>query len=114
MHYVYLAVCVLLLSLAPIMPASVLADAPPPTPTLAMPVSTTTSATQTLQLQDFSRQAAYGVHPASVVTKTTSSGAVWLIERRFTYGEAATVILLMAVALVLVFDVVLRLAVIRL
>jgi hypothetical protein len=112
MHYVYLAVCVLLLSL--VMPAPVLADAPPPTPTLAVPVSTTTSATQTLQLQEFSRQAAYGVHPSTVVTKTTSSGSVWVIERRFTYGEAATVILLMAVVLVLAFDVALRLAVIRL
>ena len=77
---------------------------PPPTPTLVQPITDTISGDQALQLQEFARGLLYGVHPSTVITKTTTSGSIWLIERRFTYGEAAVVILLMALVLVLVFD----------
>jgi len=50
----------------------------------------------------------------SIITKTTSSGAMWVIERRFTYGEASIVIVVMALCLITVFDIILRLAVQRL
>lgn len=81
---------------------------PPPTPTLVQPVTDTISGDQALQIQEFLRDLSYGVHPSTVITKTASSGSVWLIERRFTYGEAAVVILLMAVVLVLLFDIGIR------
>jgi len=80
---------------------------PPPTPTL-VPIYSGGCCTQTHQLQQFARELVYGVHPSSVITKTTSAGSVWLIERRFTYGEAAVVILLMAVVLVMLFDLAIR------
>jgi hypothetical protein len=48
-----------------------------------------------------------------VITNTTSSGAVWTIERTYTYGDISIAILLMALILVTVFDIILRLAVLR-
>ena len=50
----------------------------------------------------------------SIITNTTSSGAMWVIERRFTYGEASITIVLMALCLLTIFDIILRLAVQRL
>jgi anti-sigma-K factor RskA len=79
--------------------AAVQAQEPPPTPTLAPVVSTTTSATQTYQLQEFARSEAYLVDHTTVFT-TTVGGATWAIERRFSYGEAGITVVMMALALV--------------
>ena len=87
---------------------------PPPTPTLVPVISRTVSATQTLQLQEFTRQLAYGVHPSTVMTKTVTSGSVWVIERRFTYGEMGLSIICLALVLVLIFDLVLRIGTVEL
>ena len=46
----------------------------------------------------------------TIITQTTSSGAMWAIERRFTYGEIATCTMLMAVCMIMAFDIILRLA----
>ena len=53
------------------------------------------------------------IYASTVITNTTASGEVWVIERSYTYGEAAIVIVLMARVLIAVFDIVLRLAVMR-
>jgi hypothetical protein len=111
MNCLVVVLAALLLALPP---QVALAEEPPPTPTLAPVTGFTPTATQTHQLQYFARQAAYGVHPSTVITNTTSSGSVWLLERRFTYGEAAIVVLLMAVALLLTLDLMLRLGTVRL
>lgn len=96
----------LFLSLA----APVLADDPPPQPTLAPVMGATTSATQTLQLQEFARESAYLVGQTTIYTATVN-GATWAIERRFTYGEAGITIVLMAIALMLLFNLIYKLAV---
>lgn len=54
------------------------------------------------------------IEASSIITKTTSSGAMWVIERRFTYGEASIVIVVMALCLITIFDIILRLATQRL
>jgi len=90
-----LLLAALLLSIA----APVLADEPPPLPTLVPVIGVTTSATQTLQLQEFARESAYLIGQTTVYTATVN-GSVWAVERRFTYGEAG--ITLVAMALVLV------------
>jgi hypothetical protein len=54
------------------------------------------------------------IEASSIITRTTFSGAMWVIERRFTYGEASIVIVVMALCLITVFDIILRLAVQRL
>lgn len=71
---------------------------PPPTPTLAPVTGSQTSATQTLQLQEFTRDLAYLLQNTTTYT-TTTTGAAWALERRVSYGEAAVVIMLMVVAL---------------
>jgi hypothetical protein len=86
---------------------------PQSTPTLVPATGSTTSPSQTLQIQEFTRELLYGVHPSTVITKTTSSGSTWLIERRFTYGEAAVVIVLMALLLVALLDIVIRVGLTR-
>ena len=78
------------------------ADDPPPTPTLAPVVGSTTSATQTLQLQEFARRSSYLAEYTTVITATTS-GAAWVLERRFTYGEASITIVGMALVLIQAF-----------
>lgn len=75
------------------------AQEPPPTPTLAPVISNTTSATQTLQLQEFARSQAYLTQHTTVYT-TTVGGSTWAVERRFTYGEAGITVVVMALALV--------------
>ncbi len=80
---------------------------PPPTPTLVPVVGPDPSATQTLQLQEFTRDLAYLIRHTTIYT-TTSSGASWALERRVSYGEAAVVVLLIAVALIQVGDLVNR------
>jgi hypothetical protein len=106
-----------------------------PTPTLAPVISDSTSATQTLQLQELLRELVYQNPPttisgtvtttlaadtitmtaqsdatwlSTVITKTTSSGANWTLERRFTWGDAAVVVVAMAVILIQVFGLVIR------
>jgi len=93
-----LLAAVLLLSIA----APVLADEPPPLPTLVPVVGVTTSATQTLQLQEFARENAYLIRQTTAYTATVN-GSVWAVERRFTYGEAGITILLMALVLEMAF-----------
>jgi len=92
-------------------PTSTATPASTSTPTVAPTPSPTSAITPTATVQS---SYASGLEASTVITETTSSGAVWVIERRFTYGEAATVIMLMAITLVMVFDIALRLAVIRL
>jgi len=60
----------------------------------------------------FAQQSAQYYDDITIVN-TTSSGAVWILERRFTYGDAAIVTALFAVVLLLVFDIMLRLATLR-
>lgn len=72
---------------------------PPPTPTLAPVVGPDPSATQTLQLQAFTRDLYYYVQHTTSYTTTTSSGAPWALERRVSYGDASVVIVLLVVAL---------------
>lgn len=87
-----LLAAVLLLSIA----APVLADEPPPLPTLVPPG---VIAEQFYQLQGFEMVQAYDIYHTTSYTATVN-GAVWAVERRFTYGEAG--ITLVAMALVLV------------
>jgi len=54
------------------------------------------------------------IEASTLITNTTTSGAMWVIERRFTYGEASITILLMASCLIRIFDIILRLAMQRL
>jgi len=75
------------------------AQEPPPTPTLAPVISTTTSATQTYQLQEFARSGAYMIANTTTYT-TTVGGATWAVERKFSYGEAGITVVVMALALV--------------
>ncbi len=77
-----------------------LADEPPPLPTL-VPSGVITD--QVYQLQQFQQVQAYDVQHTVVYTATVGS-ATWAIERRFTYGETGITIMLMAVALLLLFD----------
>lgn len=79
------------------------ADDPPPTPTLVPITGATTSATQTMQLQEFAREMAYLVGQTTVYTATIN-GATWAVERRFSYGEAGITIVLMALVLLKVLD----------
>jgi len=53
------------------------------------------------------------IYASTVITNTTESGKVWVIERSYTYGEVAVVIVLLALVLLAVFDIMLRLAVMR-
>lgn len=53
------------------------------------------------------------IEALSLITNTTSSGAIWVIERRFTYGEASIVIVILVLCLITIFDILLRLAVLR-
>lgn len=105
----HLAVLLILVLLLAVQPSAALAQqpTPPPTPTLAPVVGASTSATQTLQLQDFARRESYLLEASTVYT-TTSSGAVWVVERRYTYGEAGITIVVMALALVQAFDLLYR------
>lgn len=89
------ALIILLMGAAP-----VLADEPPPMPTL-VPSGVITA--QVYQLQEFQQVQSYDIQHTVAYTATVG-GATWAIERRFTYGEASITILLMAVVLVLVFD----------
>jgi hypothetical protein len=82
--------------------AAVEAQAPPPTPTLAPVVSDTTSATQTLQLQEFARSEAYMIANTTTYT-TTIGGSTWAIERKFSYGEIGVTMVAMALVLVHIF-----------
>lgn len=105
--------CVALLSFILVVgaapPAVYAQEPPPPTPTLAPIVGPDPSATQTLQLQEFARDAAYLVRHTTTYT-TTSTGAPWSLERRVTYGEASVVVMLMVVALLQIGGLVYRFA----
>jgi hypothetical protein len=75
---------------------------PPPTPTLVPVTGPDTSATQTLQLQEFARDSSYFIAQTTVYTATVG-GATWAVERRFSYGEASITLVGMALVLVQVF-----------
>lgn len=121
--------------------AAAQAQEPSPTPTLAPVISDTTSATQTLQVQELLRELVYGEKDpttisgtvtttlaadsitmtaesdatwlSTVITKTTSSGSPWIIERRFTYGEAAVGVILMGLCVLMVVSVLTRVVIDR-
>lgn len=78
--------------------AMAMAD-PPPTPTLAPILGASPSATQTRQLAEFARDTYYQLSNTMAYT-TTTSGAVWAVERRISYGEAAVVVVVMLSVLV--------------
>jgi hypothetical protein len=50
------------------------------------------------------------VEQRSIITNTTTSGATWVIERRYTYGEISIVVVGMALCLLTAFDIISRLA----
>ena len=81
-------------------PVAVLADEPPPMSTL-VPSGVITA--QVYQLQEFQQVQTYDIQYTVAYTATVN-GATWAIERRFTYGEAGVIIMLMAVVLLLLFD----------
>ena len=84
-----------------------MADEPPPLPTL-VPSGVITD--QVYQLQQFQQVQAYDIQHTTAYTATVN-GATWAIERRFTYGEAGITIMLMAVSLLLLFDLLYKLTV---
>ena len=93
------AVCLaLLLALSGV---NALASAPPGDQYPAPGISSSKQITDPLEAQ-------------TLITNTTTSGALWIIERRFTYGEASIVIVLLALCLLTIFDILLRLAVLKL
>ena len=102
-----LLVFVLISTLLLCSPVAVLADEPPPLPTL-VPSGVITD--QLYQMQEFERAQAYDIQETTIYTAAVS-GATWAIDRRFTYGEAAIVIMLMAVVLVILFDLMYKIAV---
>lgn len=81
-------------------PVAVCADEPPPLPTLVPPGDITD---QVYQLQQFQQVQAYNIQYTTAYTATVG-GATWAIERRFSYGEAGITIMLMAVSVLLLFD----------
>ncbi|MCP4544633.1 MAG: hypothetical protein GY832_46625 [Chloroflexi bacterium] len=83
-------------------PVTVSADEPPPLPTL-VPSGVITD--QVYQLQEFHQVQAYHIQHTTAYTATVG-GATWAIECRFTYGEAGIIIMLMAVVVVMAFDLV--------
>jgi hypothetical protein len=95
---VYTAVLVLCGVIPALWPVPVSADDPPPTPTLAPVIGSTTSATQTLQLQEFLRPLGYQLGHTVAYTATVG-GATWVVERSFSYGEASVTIIGMALVL---------------
>jgi hypothetical protein len=79
-------------------PPVVLAQDPPPTPTLAPVTGANPSATQTLQLQEFERDQAYRISSTTSYT-TTVLGETWAVDRTFTYGDRIIAIALGALFL---------------
>jgi hypothetical protein len=82
----------------------VAAQAPPPTPTLAPVEGPATSATQTLQLQEFARESAYRISSTTSYTATVL-GETWAVDRTFTYGDRIIAIGLGALFLLQAFQV---------
>lgn len=97
-----------LISLCWFLAFSTIAEAGPPLPPLPTLVPPTDPLDEQIyQLQKFARLDHYRLRYMTAIT-TTNSGATWYVERRFTYGEASIVIVVMALVLVQVFSIMYR------
>ena len=95
-----LRVLPIVMVLAAVFASPVQAGPPPPTPTLVPPGNVYS---QVYQLQEFTRPEAYDLSHTTSYTATVG-GAVWVVKREFTYGEAGVTLVGFAIALLLAFD----------